>query len=165
MNKVLTNKILKMVKSDQDMRFGVAKGKRDWDSNIDKVNTQTLKQILKKYGWPDNKLVGKKASIGPWLLAQHADHDLNFQKRCLKLMQQKAKDNLIDPMYIAYLTDRVLVSQGKWQLYGTQFYRNKSGDMKERPIKDRKKLSQRRKSLGLEPFSEYKKLMTNKRGS
>lgn len=42
-----------------------------------------MKKIVKKHGWPGISLVGKKASVGAWLLAQHADRDLRFQKNVL----------------------------------------------------------------------------------
>ena len=60
---------------------------------------------------------------------------------------------------IAYLKDRVLVNNGKKQLFGTQFYTNKKGIFGPRPIKDIKNLNKRRKEYGLPPFSEYKKLI------
>jgi len=55
-------------------------------------------------------LVGKKASQGAWLIAQHADHDLKFQKKCLKLLAEKLKIKKVEPRNFAYLTDRVLVN-------------------------------------------------------
>lgn len=160
MNKSLAKQINAMVKKDQSMRKS---GK--WDTKIDKENTKKLKEIIKKHGWPDKKTVGEKASIGAWLIAQHADHDLKFQKKCLKLLDEKVGKCLASSVYLAYLTDRVLVNNGKWQLYGTQFYQTKEGVLKERPIKDKKNLEKRRKLVGLEPFTKYKKrILSRKRG-
>ena len=157
MNKRLQKQILTVVAKDQAMRFS---GK--WDAKIDRNNTKTLKKIIKKYGWPDIALVGKKASQGAWLIAQHADHDVKFQKYCLKLITERLKDRKIDPKNFAYLTDRVLVNSGKLQLYGTQFYLNKKGQLVPRSIKNKKELSKRRKKFYLEPFTKYKARLMNK---
>jgi len=150
MNKVLKNKILSLVKKDQRMRQS-----NKWDQKIDRANTKELKKLIKKYGWPDIELVGKEASKGAWLIAQHADHDVKFQEYCLNLMKKKLKDNKIEQQYFAYLTDRVLVNQGKPQLYGTQFYLKKN-KLIPRPIKDETGLNKRRRKFKLEPFTKYK---------
>lgn len=134
-----------------------------WNKKIDKKNTLKIKKIIKRYSWPTINLVGEKASKNAWLLVQHADHDVKFQKKCLKLMEDiyKRNQNFINRTNIAYLRDRILVSEGKKQLFGTQFYANKKGVFGPRPIKDIKNLDERRKQYGLTPFSEYKKLMNN----
>ncbi len=149
-----------MMKSDQKMRFAAMKDKTKWDFNIDKNNTKELKKIVKKYGWPDIPMVGKKGSVAAWILAQHADHDLNWQKKCLKLIQKSHLNDGIESKYLALMTDRVLTGSGKWQLYGTQFHVRK-GKLSEKPIKDRKNLSKRLKELGMEPFPIYKKKLIN----
>jgi len=150
MNKALKKKILLLVKKDQKMRRA-----GHWDKSIDRKNTVELKKIIKKYGWPDFALVGKEGSKGAWLICQHADHDVKFQGKCLNLMYKKLKLKKIEPQDTAYLTDRVLVNQGKPQLYGTQFYL-KNTKLVPRPIKDRKNLNKRRKKFKLEPFTKYK---------
>ena len=55
-----------------------------------------------------------------WLLVQHADADVKFQRRCLDLMARLPKGE-VSISNLAYLTDRVLLAEGKKQLYGTQF--------------------------------------------
>jgi len=88
MNKQLKIKILKMVEIDQKMRSGLKKGGK-WENKIDVKNTREMKKIVKKYGWPDIDLVGEEGSNGAWLLVQHADLDVEFQKKCLKLIKKK----------------------------------------------------------------------------
>lgn len=152
MNKKLRNKILSMAKKDQNMRRS-----GEWDFLVDKKNTEELKKIIKKYGWPDISLVGKVGSMDAWLIAQHADRDLKFQKLCLKLMEKKLTEGSIEPQYFPYLKDRVLVNSGKPQIFGTQFYRHKTKGLIPRPIADRKNLYRRRRKYGLESFEKYKK--------
>lgn len=50
-----------------------------------------------------------------------------------------------------------MVNQGKKQKYGTQFYLNKNGELIPRPIYDKKNLNKRRRKVGLENFTRYKK--------
>ena len=153
-NKNLANKIIMLAHIEQVMRKNST-----WNEEVDKRNTQELKKIVKRYGWPDNKLVGKKGSYAAWLLIQHGYNDLVFQKQCLERMKEKAALCLIANEQVAFLEDRILVTEGKWQLYGTQFYKNKRGIFKERPIKDRRNLNIRLKQMGMEPFFKYKREM------
>lgn len=147
---------------DQKMRRKAMKS-GIWNKRIDTKNTEKLKKIIKKYGWPTISIVGKKASKNAWLLVQHADHDIKFQKKCLKLMENiyKVNPNLINKINIAYLKDRILVGEGKKQLFGTQFYTNKKGVFGFRPIRDIKNLDKIRKEYELPPFREYKKLINS----
>jgi len=55
--------------------------------NIDQHNTERLKQIVAEHGWPGRSLVGEDGADAAWLLAQHADRDLAFQKQCLDLLR------------------------------------------------------------------------------
>ena len=124
---------------------------------VDKAHTNKLKKIVKKYGWPGKSLVGRKASHGAWLLAQHADHDLRFQKKCLDLMKKSAKSDEVDKRDLAHLIDRVRVHEEKPQIYGTQFKTLKNGTVRSFPIYNRKDLDKRRKIMELPSFSEEAK--------
>ena len=87
---------------------------------VDEDNTKWLKGIVEQHAWPTNTLVGKDGASAAWLLVQHADADPKFQRRCLDLMAKLPKDE-VSQSNLAYLTDRVLLAEGKKQLYGTQF--------------------------------------------
>ena len=81
MNKKLAEEILERVRIDQTMRKRFVAGKVNWDKRIDERNTDWLKKVIARHGWPTISMVGKRASHDAWLLAQHADHDLKFQKK------------------------------------------------------------------------------------
>ena len=149
MNKKVRNQILVMYSEDQDMRLS---GRHD--NSLDIKNTNEMKKIVKKYGWLTYDLVGFTAAKGAWLLVQHADHDVEFQKKCLELMKEAVRKNQASKEDLAYLTDRVFVNTGKPQLYGTQF-----GKKNPIPIKDKKNLDKRRVEMGLGKFKEYKNFM------
>jgi len=136
----------------------------EWDDKVDFCNTKVMRKVVAKYGWPTIDLVGKRASQDAWLLVQHADHDLIFQKRCLALIKKVYRLNpkFVYLRNIAYLTDRVLIHMGKKQLYGTQL-RIQKGSFVPLPIKDRKNLDNRRRTMNLLPFKAYQKQINKKK--
>lgn len=154
-NKLLQAKILKMMKIDQRLI-------KNQDKDFHKINMQHanfMKKIISQYGWPGKSLVGKNGAQAAWLLVQHSDNDLKFQKKCLSLIKKIADKKEVELPLIAYLTDRVLKNSNKPQLFGTQFYFNKKKVFTFWPIRDKKNLDKRRKIYRLPPFKEYKKLM------
>jgi hypothetical protein len=123
-------------------------------------NTEQLKKIVKKYGCITIKKFGEESSHYAWLVTQPANHDVKFQKYYLELMIS-SKDVLIRD--IAYLTDRVLINQGKKQIYGTQFDpKTLEGNYSPFPIDDEEGLDARRKDMGLCSMKDYKKEMWEK---
>src|SRR3989344_939187 len=63
----------------------------------------------------------------------------------------------------AHLIDRVLLHEGKEQLYGTQFQRDAENNrMTSRPIVDKKNVDARRKKMGLRPL-KYDLVAMNKK--
>jgi hypothetical protein len=122
---------------------------------VDQKNRARLKEMVEKHGWPGKALVGKDGAHAAWLLVQHADGDLDFQKRCLKLMKA-APPGDVEAQDIAYLTDRTLVAQKKKQVYGTQLLQQGS-TFKPQPIQDEANVDKRRAEVGLPPLAEYLK--------
>lgn len=136
-SKTLLRQIEEMVFLDQSARKIAGRSKKFDETNIivylvDAAHNQKIYKIIKKYGYPSAQIIGKKGMESFWLLIQHQDQDLELQKACLKKCDFAPKEK-------AYLTDRVLVNQGKNQKYGTQFYRQKNGTLTLRPIKNKRK--------------------------
>lgn len=127
-------------------------------AEIDKANTEWLKAIVQKHGWPRRTLVGSDGAHDAWLLVQHADHDRAFQKKCLDLMRDLAVLGEVSPADVAYLTDRVLVAENKKQLYGTQFH-TVDGKLEPKPIENEAKVDERRKAVGLPTLAEYRTMI------
>lgn len=158
MDKKLAATLQKMINEDQ--KAVRARQKRGVvNIHVLKTNTKKIKEIIAHYGWPTISLVGEKGSKNAWLLVQHADHDLRFQKKCLSLMLGVAKKNRKDMvlMHIAFLIDRIRVNEKKPQKFGTQFYTNKKGKFTYWPIQDIQNVDKRRAMYGIEPFAEYTK--------
>jgi hypothetical protein len=84
---------------------------------------------------------------------QHADRDRKFQRKCLDLMTALPKQEF-SQRDLAYLTDRVLLAEGKKQLYATQM-ETADGKWVPRPLEDPENVDQRRADHGLEPLAKY----------
>ncbi len=145
--------LLAMSERDQAMRLS-----NQWDATVDEVNTQRMKEIVAQIGWPTRSKVGQRAASMAWLLVQHADHDLAFQKYCLGLMSAQPA-NEVQPRNVAYLEDRVRVAEGRPQLYGTQFYTDSETKLGPRPIEDVAHVDERRAEVGMETLAEYTRIM------
>jgi len=152
--KDISQQLIAMGDKDLKMLLDHQSGKAEFNPRVHKENLEMLKEIVEKISWPTISKVGKKASRAAWLIAQHADFDVEFQEICLQLMLD-TKPNDVDLQDIAYLVDRVAVNKGEKQTYGTQFFTNEAGELVPRPIKDRKRLNTRRRKMGLEPFETY----------
>lgn len=144
-NKQLCFKLLWMAYHDQRARQAWLNG-RTWNSEVDCRNTQAMKQIIAQYGWPGEKLVGPMGAQATWLLAQHADHDREFQKQCHRLLESAVQCGDAQARHWAYLTDRLCVGDGVPQVYGTQL---------EYPVADEEHVDRRRAAVGLPPLAEY----------
>lgn len=151
MNEVYRDIIIKMVQVDQDLRLSAKPGKGPLNYLIyvaDAVHRLRLLELIKKYGYSTERLIGKEGMKKFWLLVQHQDMDLELQKECLKRCD-------FAPHEKAYLTDRVLVNSGKPQRYGTQFYIDVKKRHVPRPIEDRVHVDKRRKEVGLSTLKAY----------
>lgn len=156
-NAELYDELKRRVKIDQDARTA---NPIDVEAltRIDQDNTAWMKGVIDKHGWPGFAMVGKDGAQGAWLLVQHADLDTAFQRRCLDLMTAAVERNDVTPVEVAYLTDRVLLAEGKSQVYGTQFW-TVEGELRPRPIEDEPNVDARRAKVGLEPIAVYAERM------
>ncbi|WP_338420163.1 DUF6624 domain-containing protein [Xanthomonas sontii] len=123
---------------------------------VDQDNTAWLKAMVAKKGWPTRTSVGEDGAKAAFLIAQHATLDPAFQEQVLALMQSALAQKEADPSDVAMLQDRVLLHQGKPQLYGTQFKTEPDGTMVLDRTQDIDRLDARRATMGLPPIAEYK---------
>jgi hypothetical protein len=156
MHSAIRQQLLKIQSEDQEMRSSDV-----WDISVDRRNTNALKKIIDKIGWPTISKVETDAARAAWLIAQHADHDVEFQRVCLELMKVAEQDAEAEPMYRAYLEDRVLKNTNQPQRYGTQFYQ-KNGQLVVWPIEDPEHVDNRRAQVDLGSFDEYKSQMLSR---
>jgi hypothetical protein len=121
---------------------------------VDHRNTARMKELVEKHGWPTWSMVADDGTRCAWLLVQHGDHAPAFQRKCLELMRPYKKNDEVFLIDLAYLTDRVLVNEGREQVYGTQFH-VADGKQQPRPIRDAENVDKRRKAVGMSTLKEY----------
>lgn len=90
-----------------------------------------------------------------WLIAQHADRQLDVQRRALQLMQQAVSAGAASPRELAFLHDRTRVNEGRKQTYGTQIAGVKDGAPVPWPCEEPERMDELRVEVGIEPFDEY----------
>ena len=167
-NPTLRQELLQLVEQDQAIRNElIKKGIEHPDESvlarmkvIDAANTERMRAIVRQYGWPGPELVGQDGTDGAFLLVQHAN--LVFQKEMLPLVEKSYKSGKLSGQSYALLLDRVLVGEGKPQVYGTQAKRIEEWKGREpvlQPIEDEANVDKRRAEVGLFPLSEYRELL------
>jgi hypothetical protein len=119
----------------------------------DTHNIQRLEAIIAEIGWPKRSVVGERAASAAFLILQHSD--LAYQKKYLPLTRAAVAENEMRGSSLALLEDRVLLREGKKQIYGSQVQRNEAGEWEARSLEDPEHVDQRRASVGLPPLAEY----------
>jgi hypothetical protein len=146
-NEALRQTLLKMGQEDQAQAVLAYQRPVPNAAEHAQARVALLKQIVAEYGWPTISLVGEDGANAAWLVAQHADFDVPFQRQCLALVEEAYQRGEVSGMHLAYLTDRVLIAEHKPQLYGTQGAPIYSDEEKAQ-------VEARRKKLGLPSMSE-----------
>ena len=163
MNFDLRKELLDLASEDQQVRARVtgAQTPPDVIAELARVDLKTrtrLREIIRRYGWPGIRVVGFDGASAAWLIVQHADADVDFQKQCLRLMQTAARNGQAPRENLAFLIDRVRIAEGKPQIYGTQF-RYQDGKTVLAPVEDEANLDHRRRRMGLASIDAYRKQM------
>ena len=135
----LRKRLLLMVRDDQTDPTPPGAGDR---------NATWIREIVAEHGWPGKTLVGEDGAHAAWLIVQHQDPDVAFQRRCLELMRLAFESGEVTARDLAFLTDRVLSNEGKPQMYGTQ-------GIGVRSPEDEARVDAHRFALGLEPWREF----------
>ena len=167
-NPALRQELLERFEQDQAIRDEyIKKGVEHPDPAVlarmqatDDANTERMRAIVRQYGWPGPELVGQDGTEAAFFLVQHAD--LALQKEMLPLVEKAYKKGELSGPNYALLLDRVLVGEGKRQVYGTQAKR--FDEWKDRkpvlePIEDESNVDKRRAEVGLMPLAEYLELL------
>jgi hypothetical protein len=143
--------------TDQAMRNGIMSHLDDTARvnrlvHVDSMHQIQLRAIIARFGWPTRSMVGAKGETSAWLIVQHSDSA--FENEGLRLMTA-APPGQVNPLEIAYLTDRTRVMRGRPQLYGTQFKAAGKGKWKLDSIEDSVHVDARRGAAGMEPLTVY----------
>ena len=164
MNEELRAELIRMAREDSETRdellrdgklpkYGYAKEVR----RIHERNNARMREIIEQYGWPGRSLVGEDGCEAAWLIVQHAVLEPDLQRRCLPLLEQAVAADEAPGWQLAYLTDRVLMYEGKQQIYGTQYVPVEGGKSVVYKIADPGNVDARRLAVGLCSLEENTK--------
>lgn len=122
-----TNNILiELGKQDQEVRHALAKALQQGQADsivhyaqmqqlIDVANQRQVSNILKTEAFDG---LSSEAYNALFLIVDHAD--IKYQKRHFSTLRRLSQQGHIKPQSIATLKDRMLMHQGRKQIYGTQ---------------------------------------------
>ena len=122
---------------------------------IDSINLVQIEALIAQYGWMGRSFVGDKGNSALFLVIQHSD--LETQLKYIPLLEKSVKIGESRPSNLALMQDRILMRQGKKQIYGSQVVFNNTGGQEFYPIEDEKNVNIRRAELGMMPLEEYAK--------
>jgi hypothetical protein len=124
----------------------------------DADNARYLGEIVARHGWPGRPQVGENGCQAAVAIAVHADPDRELQGRFLAALREAAQRGEATPAQWAHVQDRVLVTSGRPQLYGTQYvYRpdGMGGRLELLPVAEPDSLDRRRVQVGLPLHGEH----------
>jgi hypothetical protein len=156
---------------DEDQRYrrqmsSVAK-QHGWESKemeelwrvagkADAANLKQVKMILEKYGWLGPKAIGEKGNSALFLVIQHAD--ATTQAKYLPVMKAAYERGDAKGSQLALLIDRVALSNGQKQVYGSQVMQDpKTNKYQLSALEDPDHVNARCAKMGLGSIEDYLK--------
>lgn len=125
----------------------------------DSLNLIFVEQVIAAIGYPGKTLVGEPTNETAWLVLQHSDKIPQY----FPLVKEAGEKGEIPFRLIAMMEDRLLMYEGKEQLYGTQAKGMTVTNVEEGknefisfiwPIKDPATVNKRRQQAGFEDTVE-----------
>jgi hypothetical protein len=148
-NEIIASQIESIHKTDQELRL-IGK----FDLEIDAQNSEKIKAIYQEIGFPTINKVGKSASHHFVTILLHST-DIEFKKKVLDNMKSLLDEDA-HKKDIAYLEDKILITEGKKQMYGTQLTFNEMENTYIAiEIDNFENVNQSRKEIGLDSLEEY----------
>ncbi|HEY0099687.1 MAG TPA: DUF6624 domain-containing protein [Pyrinomonadaceae bacterium] len=161
MNEALRAELKRMAREDQETREELLRAGKlpqdGYDSRMRRVherNNSRLREIVAQHGWPGRSVVGEDGCEAAWLVVQHAVLEPEFQRECLGLLERAVASGEAQGWQLAYLTDRVLMYEGKAQIYGTQYVPVEGGKSAPYTIAEPEHVDARRRAVGLCSLAE-----------
>lgn len=161
MNEELRAELKRMAREDQETRDELLRtgrlprnGYAEQMRRVHERNNARLREIVARYGWPGRSVVGEDGCEAAWLVVQHAVLEPEFQRECVALLERAVASGEAQGWQLAYLTDRVLMCEGKAQIYGTQYLPVAGGKSVPYTIADPEHVDARRRAVGLCSLAE-----------
>jgi uncharacterized protein (TIGR02145 family) len=146
---------LRMVLPEVEKKFGRKTRETQYFWSLihrqDSINEKEVINIIDNHGWLGISRVGEPANQALWLVIQHAP--LKLQEKYLPYLKESVEKGESPGWHSAFLEDRILMRQGKKQIYGTQSITDPvSGRTDIYPIQDVENVNARREKIGLLPI-------------
>ncbi|HEU4770076.1 MAG TPA: VWA domain-containing protein [Pyrinomonadaceae bacterium] len=159
-NPTLRDELLKLqargMKSFGDpLTFGTDISDSDGLRKFREKNTTHLCRILKRFDWPSTALVGRDGQAAAFFLLKNSS-SVELQKELLPVMVSLTERGEIDRPSLAGYVDRVRLSVGLKQLFGTEVM-VKDGFLVLHPIEAETSVDARRSQYNLRPLAQYLK--------
>lgn len=161
MNEELRVELKRMAREDQEKREELLRaGKLPQGSYAPEMravherNNSRMREIIAHNGWPGRSVVGEDGCEAAWLVVQHAVLEPELQRECVPLLERAVASGEAPGWQLAYLTDRVLMQEGKAQIYGTQYVPDAKGKSVPYQIADPENVDARRRAVGLSSLAE-----------
>lgn len=133
-----------------DLKVSISNSIEKYDS----LNIILVSNIIEENGWPGINKVGNEGNLTVFMIIQHASTP--FQKKYYPYLLKSISLKQTPKRFKAYLIDRMLVREGKKQIYGTQTTFNSLSKKYELlPVKSKRKLDKLRGEIGLESVTNY----------
>jgi hypothetical protein len=117
----------------------------------DHRNQELVISIIEKCGMPTLNDVTQEQMDAIWLGLQHNTNNM-YRIKYFPLIEKAVKNGDLSKEQYALMKDRMLMEEGKPQLYGSQIKNGKLYDL-ESP----ETVNKRRQEMGLEPIEDYLK--------
>lgn len=116
----------------------------------DHRNQELVISIIEKCGMPTLKEVDQRQMDAIWLGLQHSTKEI--RKKYFSYIEKAVKNGDLSKQQYALMKDRMLMDEGKPQIYGSQIENGKLYKL-ENP----KTVNERRKEMGMESIEDYLK--------
>lgn len=114
---------------------------------LDSISFSRIEFILSKFGYPSKAIVGGMSAI-PFYIISFAP--IQIRERYLSTFALASTNKDIELKSYAFYVDKIKVAKGEKQIYGTQYYINKNGELVYYPSEDPENLNKKRLQMGLE---------------
>lgn len=118
---------------------------------VNHENLEIVVSLLENCGMPTLEEVSREQLGAIWLVLQHSVHP-KYTEKYFPYIEKATNDGDLKKEQYALMKDRILMNQGKPQIYGSQMKRGKLYKLAEP-----EKVNARRREMNMEPLEEYLK--------
>jgi hypothetical protein len=125
------------------------------DLKVDHSNLEVIISLIEKCGMPTSENISKEQILTIWLVIQHSK--LKHMKKYLPILKEAASKGDLNQRNIAMMEDRILLHEGKAQIYGTQvcFSDSLKKYLLCQPVHNAAEINTRRAKIGFGPIEDY----------